>query len=289
MKNPLENIKQKIRNRLRFLDDRQKISLCLSKAAIGCQLRKIDDNDPTTWEFSGFSQNGEDGIIEFLTSKILKPNKYFIEIGSSDGIQCNTAFLAFVKYYNGLMIEGDIISYNRCRYAMPQFNLGVETINLFVDRENISELLKSSISTSPDVFSLDIDGNDYYLAEIILKNGYRPKIIVVEYNSAFGPDAEITIEYDKDFSIYLGHPTHLYYGVSVAGWRKFFSLYNYEFITVDTNGVNAFFIRKEDFDEQEFSKLQGSSFAENFYQMRKFKQGWKFQFGLIDHLPYKSI
>ena len=33
---------------------------------------------------------------------------------------------------------------------------------------------------NPDLFSLDIDGNDFYIAKAILDGGFRPKIFVVE-------------------------------------------------------------------------------------------------------------
>ena len=36
------------------------------------------------------------------------------------------------------------------------------------------------------------------------------------------------------------HPSELYYGVSIAGWRKFFSAHDYHFVTVNWEKVNAF-------------------------------------------------
>jgi hypothetical protein len=249
----------------------------------------INDFKPYTWEFSGFSQNGEDGIIDFLTNKIRTPNKYFVEIGASNGIENNTSYLAIVKRYSGLMVEGDPLGHTFCVNLMKKFSLGVECVNMFVDKESIQILKEKLLYKNPDVFSLDIDGNDYYLAQVILEQNIRPKIFVVEYNSAFGPIDAVTIEYDKNFVMSKAHPSCLYYGVSIMAWRKLFEVNNYQFLGVDSNGVNAFFIDNQEFDETFYSKIERISFKENFYQLKKFTMGWNAQFEVIRHLPLIKI
>ena len=62
--------------------DRQRINIALTKGKIGNLNRSIDLTETASWEFSGFSQNGEDGIIDILCNQInVERNKYFIEIG----------------------------------------------------------------------------------------------------------------------------------------------------------------------------------------------------------------
>jgi len=78
---------------LRRLETVNRVNLALTRVAAASALREIDTTNPNSWEFSGFSQNGEDGIIDVLLGKARGCNHYFIEIGSSDGIECNTAFL----------------------------------------------------------------------------------------------------------------------------------------------------------------------------------------------------
>jgi hypothetical protein len=119
-------------------------------------------------------------------------------------------------------------------------NLGVECIPAFVTKENIDKVLKSALYKDSDMFSLDIDGNDYYIAEAIMNTGFRPKIVIVEYNSALGPHDSVIIPYQENFNFIAAHPTQLYYGVSISAWRKFFARYGYSFVTVESNGVNAF-------------------------------------------------
>src|ERR1700722_15157710 len=52
-----------------------------------------------------FSQNGEDGIIQEIFNRIGTTNKYFIEFGVEDGLECNTTNLLYKKW-SGLWIEG---------------------------------------------------------------------------------------------------------------------------------------------------------------------------------------
>lgn len=251
--------------------------------------RTINLNQPTTWEFSGFSQNGEDGILDILRKQLSSSNRYFIEIGSSDGIENNSAWLVVAEKYNGIMIEGNPKLVEHANQVVVGYSIGAECHNIFVTRENVQELKSMAFHHDPDVFSLDIDGNDYYIAKAILENGFRPKIFVVEYNSVYGPDRSVTVEYREDFEFAAAHPTQLYYGVSIAGWRKFFESRGYRFVTVDRNGVNAFFVDPDFFDSAFLDGIEPLKFAENRYQYRKFRMTSEEQFALISDQQYVSI
>lgn len=157
---------------------------------------------------------------------------------------------------------------------------------MFVTRENVTRLKSLAFHSDPDVFSLDIDGNDYFIAKAIFDAGFRPKIFVVEYNSVFGPEKNMTIEYREDFVFSDAHTSQLYYGVSIAGWLKFFKLKGYHFVTVDKNGVNAFFVDPAYFDPKFLGAINGSGFAENLYQLRKFRLPWHEQFKLISNQKF---
>jgi hypothetical protein len=273
----------------RHLRAMQRVNLALARGGATSRLRNIDPLDPGSWEFSAFSQNGEDGIIDYLTEKLLTPNRYFIEIGSSDGLENNTAWLAIAKKYSGLMIEGDNRHSAFSREIMAGLNIGVECLNLFVNRENIGDLTNNIIHKNPDVLSIDIDGNDYYITKTLIEVGLRPKIVVVEYNSVFGPFNSATIRYRDDFDCSKAHRTQLYYGVSITGWKIFFKPYDYKFITVEKNGVNAVFVDIGAFEPDSFKDLKGIDFNENFFQMRRFKVNWEQQFELIKEMDFFEI
>ena len=92
---------KKLINYLHQMRSFQRINMALSRGAATSALRSIDLSDPDTWEFSGFSQSGEDGIIDVLCRNIKNPNRYFVEIGASDGLENNTTWLALARRWNG--------------------------------------------------------------------------------------------------------------------------------------------------------------------------------------------
>lgn len=258
----------------------------ISRCAAAATTRNVNPLLPATWEFSGFSQNGEDGIIEHLLTGIYNSNKYFIEIGSGNGLENSTGYLAHIKKFSGLQIEGDQDYFNDSLIIKPWLT---EIINCFVNETTIDDIFKMALFKDPDVFSIDIDGMDYYILKLLLEKGLRPKIIIVEYNSAFGPRKTITIPYDSSFNMFATAHPYLYYGVSISGWKNLLHQYGYEFITVETNGVNAFFVKQDEFVPGFFNAIQKIEFKENMHQMRLFQTGWQGQFEIIKNMPLVEI
>lgn len=280
---------KKLYNHIVDTRDRQRICIALSKGGAMMHARNIDLTQPLTWEFSGFSQNGEDGIIDVLRSQLINSNRYCIEIGTSDGVENNTAWLIVAEKFNGLMIEGNLKSVERARRNITSHSIGAECINMFVTKESAKELREISSYYNPDVFSLDIDGNDYHIAKSVFEAGFLPKIFVVEYNSVYGPDRSLTIPYKKDFIFTEAHPTALYYGVSHAGWHKFFTEHGYMFVTSNSHGVNSFYINPDYFKKQFVENIIPHGFSENLYQKLKFKANSETQFELIQNQTFITI
>ena len=263
-----------------------RFAVALSRAAANAATRVLDPQRPETWEFSGFSQNGEDGIIDYLTGNLKTSNRYFLEIGASNGFENNTSYLALARRWSGIMVEANPALSDQCRFAFEKLNWGLRCIPLMVEPDNTSDILRQMQWMNPDLFSLDIDGNDYYVAKALLEVGMRPKIIVVEYNSAFGPTRSATVTYRRGFSRHRVHSSGLYYGVSITAWRTFLEGLGYSFLTVETNGVNAFFIDPHQFPEHFLATIQRAEFRENFTQPAR---DWEQQWAQIAHLPLVEI
>lgn len=274
---------------LKRLHSRQYISMALARGAATSCCREIDSSVPHTWEFSAFSQNGEDGIIDYLSRKIKKPNRYFVEIGSSKGMENNTSWLGIARKYSGLWIEGNHADSDWAAKIISPLSLGIECICLKVSPSNVNKIKEKTLFLDPDVFSLDIDGIDYYVMKAIIESGFRPKICVVEYNSVFGPEMRLTINYNDDFDYTTAHSTRLYFGVSINAWREFFALHGYRFVGVDSNGVNAFFINSSEFEREFVDRIRGLEYQENFYHARKFKAPWKKQYERIAHMGFAEV
>ena len=279
---------QRLRN---YLDDahaRQRAAIALARGAASRAARTVDLARPDSWEFGGFSQNGEDGVIEVLRGQMHSTTRSFLEIGSADGVQNNSAWLAVVERFEGLMVEGDGRLAGILARTLGENCVGCRFLQRFVTRDNVAELMALMGERDPDMLSLDIDGNDFHIARALLEEGLRPRIIVVEYNAVFGPDRAVTVPYRQDFSL-AQHPSRLYYGASVAAWRGLFERQGYRFVTVERNGVNAFFVDPLHFAPAFLDRLHSRGFAENKYQSIRHGMPAQEQFGLIGHLPLESV
>lgn len=284
---------------LQRIEIQNRVALALARAAVTRSMQTVDVHNPETWEFSGFSQHGEDGITDFLCTQLIDHNNFFVEIGAADGTQNCTAWLAFVRQYSGLMIEGDAAQLNCAKEALQELNWGVHYVSSFVDQDNVQQLLKLCPYRNPDVFSLDIDGIDFYVARAVLKTKYRPKIFIVEYNSAFGPDESITVPYRAEFRRFQEHESGLYYGVSIAAWRTLFRKHGYEFVSTERSGTNAFFIDPSQFPPGFANSIKRVDFRMNYSDqngstrpirdsagdLAMHRETWQTQFDMIKGMP----
>jgi len=264
-----------------------RMSAGFSKGQLARAGRRLDQQDTRSWEFSAFSQNGEDGVIEVLLERVKNPNRYFIEVGASDGLENNVSYLAYVKKFCGVMVEGDSRLSAKARRQLQPHNWGVEFLNMMVEPSSAGDLMVGCLEPAPDFLSLDIDGNDYHVVKALLEAGLRPKVLCVEYNSAFGPDRALTIPYTRGFVYQTAHPSQLYYGSSIASWRYLLEQHGYAFVTVETNGVNAFFVDPEAVSI-EIEGLRRLEFAENFAQRQRFRGDWTMQFRQLQGMQLLS-
>ena len=275
--------------RIRRLLSRIKIITALSTAAATAPLRLLNDTDPASWEFTGFSQNGEDGVIDYLTRRMLSSTRHFLEIGSSDGMENNTAWLAYARRFSGLMVEGDRRKAELSHLTGPGRCVGVSCLNLFVDLDNLDVICSRNAIDDLDVLSVDIDGNDYHVVNRLLEMGIRPAILVVEYNATFGPAIAVTVPYRANFRYRDAHPSRLYFGASVRSWRFLCERHGLQFLTVEQNGVNAFAVDPNRFAPSFLDNVRGVDFRDNFYQRQAMSVGWQERLELIKGLDFQTV
>ncbi|MDD5623506.1 MAG: hypothetical protein PHI23_02225 [Candidatus Peribacteraceae bacterium] len=175
-----------------------------------------------------FSQNDEDGIIHAIFAMIGVTNRYYVEFGAEDGVQCNTRALRLFRGWQGLLLDGE--------HEDPAINLH----RAFITVENIEELFRQyAVPAAPDILSIDIDGNDYWVWKAITH--WRPRVVIIEYNAHIPPEESRTIPYDPRF---LWDKTD-YYGASLLALKRLGEQKGYALIGTDPHGVNAFFVLRE--------------------------------------------
>ena len=198
-------------------------------------------NDINKYEYKKTSQNNEDGIIEFIFNKIGLKKINFVEVGF-DFYQ-NNSLNFFDKVNKGLLIDGSedkVIKLNSIiNLLYPSKDISV--VEKFIDKDNLNLIVDKHFNKDEEIdfFSIDVDGNDYYLFEN-LKN--RPKVICIEYNFWFGPEVKCSTPYDKNFTWKVGST---YVGASLNAICELAKKKGYYLIALESQCVNAFFIRSD--------------------------------------------
>ena len=117
----------------------------------------------------------------------------------------------------------------------------LQIIEKKVNSKNIVEILrKNNFLKNIDLFSLDIDGIDYWVIEKLPKN--FSKIAVLEYNSIYGPDLDITVPNISNFDRSKYHYSHLCFGSSLKALVRIMKKKNFTFIGCEITRCNAFFV-----------------------------------------------
>jgi hypothetical protein len=130
-----------------------------------------------------YSYQGEDGILEFVLSKIPDKTGWCVELGAWDGIsESNTYYFISQLGYRGVMIEADPLKYNLLRENLKAYD--TVCVNAFVRPEGENKLDNilslTSIPKQFDLLSIDVDGDDYHIWQSL--NKYQPKVVIIEIN-----------------------------------------------------------------------------------------------------------
>jgi len=208
------------------------------KALIDHELFLKKNNIPINlndYESRLYSQNGEDGIINAIFSKIGYTNKYYVEFGGGIDFD-NTRLLREYFGFNGLLMNCD------------SENLNINCRREFITKENINELFKKyDVPCEFDFLSIDIDYNDWYVWNS-LSEKYKPRVVCIEFNARFGPNDDKLVRYDasamRDRTFYFGGSMKAFY---MLGRKK-----GYTLVCTDKLGVNLFFIKDDLLPELHF-------------------------------------
>lgn len=197
------------------------------------------------FELRVFSQNGEDGVLAEILTRIGVGDCFFIEFGVESGREGNCVYLADVAGWRGLFMECDDTHFKNLALKY-RANDRVRTTNAIVTPDNVEELFaKADVPPEPSVLSIDVDGDDYWIWEAI--ESYRPRVVIIEYNSALDPDRKLV----QPRNLNAGWDGTDYYGASLGALQELGRRKGYQLVHTDLCGVNAFFVR-EDLSDKRF-------------------------------------
>ena len=184
-----------------------------------------------------YAENGEDGVIEYLFDHINDVNRFGIDIGAGGGKRGSN--LRRIVDKNGWRsTELDKREYGG---KWQHGRVKIESIT----KDNICKVLKKyNTRLDVDLLSIDIDSMDYYVLRAIFEGGYRPNVIILEYNPVFNYDEFYVRAYDESYKKNRSST----YGASLAAYCYLLSLYDmelvYAFGTDIEDANNAIFVHK---------------------------------------------
>lgn len=170
------------------------------------------------------SQQGEDGIIKAVFDEIGTTNRVAVEFGALDAPTDNTLLL---KKQGWKVHQWNGESYTP---SIKKHWVTAENINQIWDREKVPQ--------SPDLLSIDIDYNDYWVWRALKAT---PRLIIIEHNASIPPTEARVVPYDPN----RGWDGTNYFGASLLALTQLAQSKGYSLIYVESQGVNAFFLRSD--------------------------------------------
>lgn len=222
--------------------------------------KRLEDHPLIKHTVRVHSQWGEDGVFDRILAKIGITNRVSIEFGAQDGVRISTTLLLKNKHgFRRILIEAN--TREPCRSE------GETIIYDFITPENINDLLQQGdCPEKPDVLSIDIDGDDYWVWKAMET---KARIVCVEYHSAIPNDIPLVI-----FQGQSGVQSHLnpqdkpvlngYYSSNLLAIYDLAKEKGYKFCV--TLMDNAFFVLDEEFDKLGIPEVSREDCVKNYFQ-----------------------
>jgi len=217
-------------------------------------IRGLRDGPPVSHlqeaEFKVFSQFGDDGIIQYLIHRLAPLPDSFVEFGTEDYRESNTRFLLVNNNWRGLVLDSSARAIASIKADVISWRHTLKSARALIDRDNINALLQENgCAGELGLLSIDIDGNDYWVWENL--NVVEPVIVIVEYNSIFGPDLVVTIPYDPQFVRHRAHYSGQFWGASLRALASLGERKGYGLVGCNRAGNNAYFVRRNKIEVDE--------------------------------------
>jgi hypothetical protein len=117
-------------------------------------------------------------------------------------------------------------------------------VQAWITAENVNDVLTANgISGDVDVFSLDIDGMDYWVWKAL--TAISPRVVIAEIQAIWKCDAPVTVPYRADFRTEYIDGFGVYSGASLPAFVKLASAKGYRLVGCQRYGFNAVFLRND--------------------------------------------
>ena len=196
-------------------------------------------------EVSVFSQWGEDGILDYLCDFLGLGRPSVVEFGAADFQECNSRFLAEYRNANVFAVDGRPDLERTVHSLNVGWRTTVHAVQAWITPDNADGLLARARTEfgGVDIVSLDIDGNDFWVAQSLDLTGVS--VVVVEYQPLFGAELPLSVPRNDAFDRTQEHYSWLYYGASLRAFIDLFAAQGLVFVGTNRPVNNAFFVRAD--------------------------------------------
>lgn len=126
-----------------------------------------------------YTQFGEDGLISACLERIGVTNRHCFEIGAADGRFYSNTLVLREQGWHSVLIESNADQFRKLKAEFGDVSECIHCHTTDLD----AILSQTKIDTRPDLGIIDIDGQDYWLWNDLVK--YRPRIMMVEIAPMF--------------------------------------------------------------------------------------------------------
>ncbi|WP_319435007.1 hypothetical protein [Mycobacterium sp. RTGN5] len=227
--------------------------------------------------FRCYSEFEEDGILLYALAAIGMKTRRIVEIGCGTGNVNMSSNLILNHGYKGYLFDGsssniaaaDIFYQSKrdCHLILP------ELTQSWITRENVNQILSAAGAAGEvDVFSLDIDGNDWHIWDAI--DVIQPRLCVFETNDIIPGDLSLTVPYVPDFD-YLSLPENQqdFRSVSLLAMSRLSASKGYRLIGAHRHGFNVFFMR-DDLGQELFPEVSIGDVHDNLWTRQGQSTRW---------------
>ena len=222
--------------------------------------RNGDSRRLLRYQFQVCSQNEEDGIIRDIFRRVGTTGRYFVGVGVGGGKENNTALL-LSEGWKGTWIEDERGPPRHPREEARPLQWPLEMADpLNLAGECGGDLREARRSREFVLLSIDVDQNTSYIWEGL--RGYRPRVVVIEYNPAIPPDVHWKVAYDPERTL-----VEIYnYGASLNAYDKLGRELGDSLVGCEFTGNNAFLVR----DDLVGDRLAAPFTSENYHEPARY-------------------
>ncbi len=183
------------------------------------------------------SQRGEDGVIGKLLEMLGTRTRWCVDVGAHDGVFLSNTRALMEQGWNGVLIEGHGKNFAKLRdlyQGQPRAHPLHAMVGFDPGRDSLDHLLaQTPLPREFDLLSIDIDGNDWHVWDLLTQ--YRPRIVAIEFNPSIPNDVAFVQDRDPSRS----------HGASLLALIDLARTKNYELAAA--TDWNGFFVVREEF------------------------------------------